>query len=69
MFDLFYKNLTYSRPEAYYFWGYFVFINAIWIVIPGLLLWQSVLMSSRAFKALDKMSKSLQANGHVKKST
>ena len=67
MFDLFHKNVIYSRPEALYFWVYFVSINAIWIVVPGLLLWQSVAMSSRAFRALDKMSKSLQANGHLKK--
>lgn len=35
MFDHYYKGLTYSRPEAYYFWGYYVFMNFIWIVIPG----------------------------------
>lgn len=35
MFDNYYKGLTYSRPEAWYFWGYFVFMNFIWIVIPG----------------------------------
>jgi cholestenol Delta-isomerase len=35
MFDHYHKNLTYCRPEAYYFWGYFFFMNFIWIVIPG----------------------------------
>jgi cholestenol delta-isomerase len=35
MFDHYYKNLTYCRPEAYYFWFYFFFMNFIWIVIPG----------------------------------
>ena len=35
MFNLYHKNLTYCRPEAYYFWFYFVFMNSIWIVIPG----------------------------------
>lgn len=24
----------YYRPEQYYFWFYFVFMNAIWLVIP-----------------------------------
>ena len=28
-------GVSYSRPEAYYFWFYFVFMNFIWIVIPG----------------------------------
>ena len=34
LFDHYYKGLTYSRPEAYYFWGYYVAINFIWVVIP-----------------------------------
>jgi len=67
LFDHYYKNLTYCRPEAYYFWFYFVFMNFIWIVIPGLLLYQSVSKTSRAFKALNSMSKYLQGNGAVKK--
>ena len=25
----------YSRPEAVYFWGYFVGLNAVWIVVPA----------------------------------
>ena len=35
MFDYYGKGLTYCRPEAYYFWGYYFFMNFIWIVIPG----------------------------------
>ena len=35
MFDHYGKGLTYCRPEAYYFWGYYFFMNFIWIVIPG----------------------------------
>jgi EXPERA (EXPanded EBP superfamily) len=35
MFDHYHKDMTYCRPEAYYFWFYFVFMNFIWIVIPG----------------------------------
>jgi cholestenol delta-isomerase len=35
MFDLYFKGLSYCRPEAYYFWGYYFFMNFIWIVIPG----------------------------------
>jgi cholestenol delta-isomerase len=35
MFDHYYKELTYCRPESYYFWFYFFFMNFIWIVIPG----------------------------------
>ncbi|MCJ1326975.1 hypothetical protein MMC10_003641 [Thelotrema lepadinum] len=28
-------GISYSRPEAYYFYGYYVFCNAFWIVIPA----------------------------------
>ena len=35
MFDLYHKDITYCRPEAYYFWFYFFFMNFIWMVIPG----------------------------------
>ena len=31
-------GFVHSRPEALYFWGYFVLINAIWIVIPGMVM-------------------------------
>ena len=33
--DLYYKGLSYCRPEGYYFWIYFFIMNAFWIVIPG----------------------------------
>jgi cholestenol Delta-isomerase len=34
-FDLIYKGLHYSRPEPYYYWTYYFFMNFIWIVIPS----------------------------------
>ena len=27
-------GFVHSRPEALYFWFYFVFLNGLWIVIP-----------------------------------
>lgn len=35
MFDLYYHGLHYCRPEAYYFWGYYFFMNIIWIIVPS----------------------------------
>ncbi len=35
MFDHFYSGVTYSRPEAWYFWGYYFATNFVWMVIPG----------------------------------
>lgn len=35
MFDHYHYNIAYSRPEAYYFWGYYFLMNFFWIVFPG----------------------------------
>ncbi|KAI9751757.1 MAG: hypothetical protein M1815_000944 [Lichina confinis] len=66
-FNLYHLGLNYSRPEFYYFWGYFFFVNFIWIVIPGTLLYNSFAASADAFRALDKVSGTLERNGAAKK--
>lgn len=63
LFDHYFRQVSYCRPEAYYFWVYFVLMNWFWIVIPGYLLYQSSQATARAFRALDRMTKSLKANG------
>lgn len=35
LFDHFVNQTTAWRPEAYYFWVYFFFMNFIWVVFPG----------------------------------
>lgn len=32
--DMFVRHVSYSRPEPYYFWFYFLFLNSIWIFVP-----------------------------------
>ncbi|KAI0166430.1 3-beta-hydroxysteroid-Delta(8),Delta(7)-isomerase [Xylariaceae sp. FL1272] len=44
----------YSRPELRYFIGYYVFLNAFWIVIPFALLVASTKEIGRAFAALKR---------------
>lgn len=40
LLELFSKGVSHSRPEALYFWFYFLFLNGIWLVIPaGKLAW------------------------------
>ena len=29
------EGFVHARPEPIYFWGFFVALNALWIVIPG----------------------------------
>ncbi|EJP65814.1 3-beta-hydroxysteroid-Delta(8), Delta(7)-isomerase [Beauveria bassiana ARSEF 2860] len=63
---LYYATCTYefvvygqefSRPEPYYFIGYYVFLNAFWIVIPSVLLLSSGRATTRAFAALERRDK------------
>ncbi|OTB16720.1 hypothetical protein K445DRAFT_317003 [Daldinia sp. EC12] len=42
----------YSRPELAYYWGYYVFLNAFWIVIPLCLVVSSARETARAFAAV-----------------
>jgi len=64
MFDHYILDMTYSRPEPFYFWGYFVLMNAFWIVIPGKLLYDSISESGKAFAALEKQERIFKANGN-----
>ena len=63
MFDHYLLGRSYSRPEAAYYWGYFVLMNSFWIVIPLFLLTKSVCASGLAFSALHKAEKKLKSNG------
>ncbi|CAG8076560.1 unnamed protein product [Penicillium salamii] len=38
MMEDYYHGRSYSRPETYYYWGYFIFMNTFWVFIPGELL-------------------------------
>ena len=47
----------FSHGEAYhplYFWFYFIFMNAIWIVIPLLCIWESYQELSKAQALTDR---------------
>lgn len=35
LFDHYCEGVSYSRPEPFYYWFYFVLMNFFWIVIPG----------------------------------
>ncbi|KAI9892708.1 MAG: hypothetical protein M1814_001128 [Vezdaea aestivalis] len=66
MFDHYFKAITYCRPEAYYFWGYYFLMNFFWIVIPGILFWNSFSAMSRAMKAVSAGLKAPVQNGNAR---
>ncbi|KIN08262.1 hypothetical protein OIDMADRAFT_152464 [Oidiodendron maius Zn] len=51
VFDEFYSGKVYYRPEPFYFWIYFVLMNAVWLVIPGYCLYSSIKATATAFTA------------------
>lgn len=65
IFDHNILNISYSRPEAAYYWGYFVLMNAFWIVIPGFLMVQSVNATWSAFSAVNDAAKVMARAGRM----
>ncbi|KAH0536602.1 hypothetical protein FGG08_006535 [Glutinoglossum americanum] len=53
--DYFYNGVSYSRPEALYYWGYFVGINGFWLAIPGYCVYSSTKEIGRAFGRLRQL--------------
>lgn len=51
-------DLIYCRPEPFYFYAYYIFLNAIWMVIPGYILVHSCGATAGAFKHLQQTTKS-----------
>lgn len=71
LFDHYILNLSYSRPELVYYWGYFVFMNAFWIVIPAYFMYQSIMATRSAFAAVNDAARLMERAakaGYVKKS-
>ncbi|KAJ5997974.1 hypothetical protein N7499_005631 [Penicillium canescens] len=44
----------YCRPEPYYFWLYYFFMNFIWIVVPSYYLYSSITTISAALKRQER---------------
>lgn len=53
-FEEVFRGKLYSRPERYYYWVYYIFLNAFWIVIPLVLLGQSLRLVTAAIARSDQ---------------
>ncbi|EEP82219.1 conserved hypothetical protein [Uncinocarpus reesii 1704] len=62
MFDHYHNGLSYCRPEGYYFWCYYFFMNFIWIVIPSYWVNNSICVMSRAVKEVNENAKVRKLN-------
>nr|XP_041568067.1 3-beta-hydroxysteroid-Delta(8),Delta(7)-isomerase-like [Taeniopygia guttata] len=45
---------AHSDPRPFYFWGYFVGLNALWLLVPGLLLLDAGRELARAQRGHDR---------------
>ncbi|KAI1019142.1 hypothetical protein LB503_009256 [Fusarium chuoi] len=50
-------SVVYCRPEQFYFYMYYVFCNAIWIVIPTVCVVHSVVQTKRAFAKVQEVER------------
>ncbi|KAI0481210.1 Emopamil binding protein-domain-containing protein [Xylariaceae sp. FL0804] len=57
------EGRSHSRPEARYFWLYYVGFNLPWVVVPAVLLLDSMRTVTRAMRALDRVDETL--SGHL----
>ncbi|KAI1807990.1 EBP-domain-containing protein [Daldinia bambusicola] len=53
--DIYFTGRSHSRPEAQYFWLYYFAFNLPWVIIPAVLLYDSVRTITRAIGALEKV--------------
>ncbi|TKA26608.1 hypothetical protein B0A50_04716 [Salinomyces thailandicus] len=61
LFDHVAMGIAYSRPEPFYFWFYFVLMNAFWIAIPGYLIYESAVETAKAVGKVQRMEASKKA--------
>ncbi|OJD35285.1 ebp domain-containing protein [Diplodia corticola] len=58
------RGVLHSRPEALYFWVYFVVMNALWIIVPAYILYQSITGCAQAVATAKKSTKNGSAAGY-----
>ncbi|KAI2642870.1 Emopamil-binding protein [Xylaria nigripes] len=65
--EYYFTNRSHSRPEFVYFWVYYVGFNFPWVIVPTLLLFDSVKTVTRGIRALDKADATLKSgrNGGI----
>ncbi|PMD47321.1 EBP domain-containing protein [Hyaloscypha variabilis F] len=56
LYEDFALGTRYYRPEPYYFWWYFIFMNTFWLVIPAICLADSIVASGSAFAVASKVN-------------
>ncbi|KAK1624369.1 emopamil binding protein [Colletotrichum phormii] len=57
-FDKLVAKMIYCRPEDFYFWCYYVFFNAFWIIIPFYLIVKSCAETKQVFAKVAELEKS-----------
>ncbi|KAI1417765.1 EBP-domain-containing protein [Hypoxylon sp. FL1857] len=64
LYETYFTGRSHSRPEFPYFWVYLIGFNLPWVIIPSVLLYDSIETVTGAMKALDKMDITLDTHRH-----
>ncbi|GLA61638.1 hypothetical protein AtubIFM54640_002162 [Aspergillus tubingensis] len=62
MFDLYYHGVSFCRPEGYYFWFYYFFMNFIWLAAGTYFAYESAVEITRGMKRLSEMDRKRKNN-------
>ncbi|KAL3428405.1 emopamil binding protein [Phlyctema vagabunda] len=65
LYEEYAAGTRYYRPEPFYFWVYFVAMNAVWFVVPGWCLYGSVTETARAVGMARRVVGILDASKHA----
>ncbi|KAL4898157.1 emopamil binding protein [Aspergillus ambiguus] len=57
MFDLWFHGVSSCRPERYYFWFYYFFMNFIWMAIGSYCVYQSGTEITHAFRKVGELER------------
>ncbi|BBN02179.1 cholestenol Delta-isomerase [Marchantia polymorpha subsp. ruderalis] len=57
---VYFADTEFSAPGPIYFWGYFIFMNSIWIIVP-------ILIAGRSWRYISKAFSAQKVNGASKK--
>ncbi|OLN95644.1 3-beta-hydroxysteroid-Delta(8),Delta(7)-isomerase 1 [Colletotrichum chlorophyti] len=56
LMELYSNGVSHSRPEFLYFWVYYVGFNGPWVIVPAVLLWQSVVHIKKTEGSLSQIN-------------
>ena len=61
-----FEGFPHSRPEPLYFWGYFIGLNAFWMIIPSYVMVRNAKLITAALNSSASAKKTTDSHLHAK---